>query len=105
MQMFEGGRESVNAAMERIRRDPRHRNQSLVEFEQRGRLAEHSPVPNPARIQERGSQPEDQAVEGGQIRRPMSGTIADQQLMFEQQQFCGGGAGAPWAQQLREGGE
>jgi hypothetical protein len=35
----------------------------------------------------------------------MSGTIADQQLMFEQQRFRGEGADATWAQQLREGGE
>jgi hypothetical protein len=76
-----------------------------VEFERRGRLHEHAPVPHPARIQEQGGQPEDQGIKGGQIRHPMSATIADQQLMFEQQRFCGGGADAPWAQQLRDGGK
>jgi Sensors of blue-light using FAD len=30
MQMLDGGRESVNAAMERIRRDPRHRNLRVI---------------------------------------------------------------------------
>jgi hypothetical protein len=47
---------------------------------------------DPARPQEQRAQPEDQAIEGGQIRRPMSGAIADQQLMFEQQRLCSEGA-------------
>jgi hypothetical protein len=79
-------------------------HQSLVEFEQRGRRDEHAALPNPARIQEQRGQPEDQAIDGGQIRRPLSGTIADQPLMFEQQRIRGEGAGAPSAQELREGG-
>jgi|SRR5258706_6187022 len=66
---------------------------------------ERAAFPDSARTQEQRGQPEDQAIEGGQIRRPTSRTIADQQLMFEQQRFCGDGACATWAQQLREGGE
>ncbi len=33
----------------------------------------------------------------------MSGSIANQYLMFEQKRLCGDGAYATWAEQLREG--
>ena len=66
---------------------------------------ERAAFPDSARTQEQRGQPEDQATVGDQIRRPMSRTIADQQLMFEQQRFCGDGVCAAGAQQLREGGK
>jgi hypothetical protein len=66
---------------------------------------ERAAYPDPARIQEQRGQPKDRVIEGGQIRRPMSGTIADKQLMFEQQRFRGESAGATRVQQLREGGK
>ena len=58
---------------------------------------------NPARAHEQRGQPEHEAIERGQIRRTLSGAIADEQLMLEQQGFCGDGAYATWAEQLREG--
>ena len=34
-----------------------------------------------------GRQPEPKAIEHGEIRRTLSGAIADQELMFEQERF------------------
>ena len=66
-------------------------------------LDERAELRNPARAHEQRGQSEHEAIEGGQIRRALSGAIADQQLMLEQQRFCGDGTYATRAEQLREG--
>ena len=52
-----------------------------------------------------GSQPEHKAIEHGEIRRTLSGAIADQELMFEQERFSCDLARASRAQEFREGHE
>ena len=64
----------------------------------------HHPRPYLTIPQEQRGQPEDQTVEGGQIRRPMPGTIADQQLMLEQLRLRGEGADATQTEELSNGG-
>ncbi|MCK7501136.1 MAG: hypothetical protein MZW92_71695 [Comamonadaceae bacterium] len=66
--------------------------QGLVELEQRGRLDERAQLRNPARIHEQRGQTEHDAIERGQIRCALSGSIADQKLMFEQKRLRGDGA-------------
>ena len=73
-----------------------------MELEQRCRLDERAKLRNPARAHEQGGQTEHEAIEGGQIRRTLPGSIADQQLMFEQKRFCGDGTYATRAEQFRE---
>src|ERR1700741_4761085 len=52
-----------------------------------------------------GSQPEHKAIEHGEIRRTLSGAIADQELMFEQERFSYDLARAARAEEFREGHE
>ena len=52
-----------------------------------------------------GSQPEHKAIEHGEIRRTLSGAIADQELMFEQERFSCDLARAARAEEFREGHE
>src|SRR5580693_7075298 len=52
-----------------------------------------------------GSQPEHKAIEHGEIRRTLSGEIADQELMFEQERFSCDLARAARAEEFREGHE
>ena len=52
-----------------------------------------------------GSQPEHKAIEHGEIRRTLSGAIADQELMFEQEQFSCDLARAARAEEFRKGHE
>ena len=52
-----------------------------------------------------GSQPEHKAIEHGEIRRTLSGAIADQELMFEQEGFSCDLARAARAEEFREGHE
>ncbi len=52
-----------------------------------------------------GSQPEHKAIEHGEIRRALSGAIADQELMFEQERFSCDLARAARAEEFREGHE
>jgi hypothetical protein len=54
---------------------------------------------------QRGSQPEHKAIEHGKIRRPLSGAIADQELMFEQERFSYDLARSARAEEFREGHE
>jgi hypothetical protein len=75
----------------------------LVELEQRGRLDEIAKLRNPARIHKQRTQTEYDPIERGQIRCSLSGSIADQKLMFEQKGLRGDGAYATWAEQLRDG--
>jgi hypothetical protein len=49
------------------------------------------------RAQEQGGKPEDDSIEGGEIRGALSAAITDQQLVFEEQRLCGEGSYAPWA--------
>ena len=57
------------------------------------------------RTHEQRGQAEDEAIELRQIRRTLSGAIADEQLVLQQQRLCGDGAYATRAEQLREGHE
>ena len=77
-------------------------DQGLVEFEQRCRLDERAQLRNPARAHEQRGQSEHDAIEGSEIRSALSGAIADQQLMLEQQRFRGDGADATGAEEFRE---
>jgi hypothetical protein len=52
-----------------------------------------------------GSQPEHKAIEHSEIRRTLSGAIADQELMFEQERFSCDLARAARAEEFREGHE
>src|ERR1700747_1031232 len=49
------------------------------------------------------SQPEHKAIEHGEIRRTLSGAIADQELMFEQERFSYDLARSARAEEFREG--
>jgi hypothetical protein len=52
---------------------------------------------------QRGSQPEHKAIEHREIRRTLSGAIADHKLMFEQERFSCDLAHAAWAEEFRKG--
>jgi hypothetical protein len=52
-----------------------------------------------------GSQPEHKAIEHGEIRRTLSGAIADQELMFEQERFSYDLARSARVEEFREGHE
>src|ERR1700751_3332738 len=52
-----------------------------------------------------GSQPEHKAIEHGEIQRTLSGAIADQELMFEQERFSYDLARSARAEAFREGHE
>ena len=54
---------------------------------------------------EQGGQPGGNAIERGQIRGALPAAIADQELMLEQQRFCGDGADANRTEECREGEE
>ena len=60
-------------------------HQGLVELEQRCRLDERAKLRNPPRAHEQRGEAEDEAIERGQIRRALPGSITDQKLMFEQE--------------------
>jgi len=78
-------------------------HQGPVEVEERRRLDERAKLRNPARAHEQRGQSEYEAIERGQIRRALPGSIADQKLMFEQKRLCGYGAYAAKPKQLRDG--
>jgi hypothetical protein len=44
-----------------------------------------------------GGEPEDNSIEGGEIRGALSTAITDQQLVFEEHRLCGEGSYAPRA--------
>jgi hypothetical protein len=54
---------------------------------------------------EEGGQPEHKAIERGEIRRTLSGAIADQELMLEQERLSCDPAHAARAEEFREGNE
>lgn len=54
-------------------------------------------------LTKRVCQSEHKSIERGQIRGALSGAIADQKLMLEQQRFRGDGADATRAEEFREG--
>jgi len=54
-----------------------------VEFEQGGRFDEHATLLDPAGAHEQRGEPEDKAIERGEIRGALSAAVTDQQLMFE----------------------
>ena len=76
---------------------------SLWNLNSVARLNERAALADPAWAQEQGGQPEDQAIEGGEIGRSTSGAIADQQLMSEKQGFRGEGTYPAGAQELGNG--
>ena len=74
-----------------------------MEFEQCGRLDERAAFADPARPQEQRAQPEDKAIEGGEIGRSTSAAITDQQLMLEQKGLRSEGTHATRTQELGNG--
>lgn len=70
-------------------------HQGLVELEQCCRLDERAKLRNPARAHEQRAQTKHRAIERGQIRRTLPGSITDQELMFEQMRFCSDGTYTP----------
>ena len=58
---------------------------------------------NPAGTHEQRGQPDKEAIERGQVRRALSGSITDQKLMLEQKRLCGDRSYTTWAEKLREG--
>src|SRR3984893_14754801 len=54
---------------------------------------------------EEGGQPEHKAIERSEIRRTLSGAIADQELMLEQERLSCDPAHAARAEEFREGNE
>jgi hypothetical protein len=56
-------------------------------------------------VHKEGSQPEHKAIEHGEIRRTLSGAIADQELMFEQERFSCNLARSARSEEFREGHE
>src|ERR1700676_2456167 len=78
-------------------------NQCAVELEQCCRLDQRAKLRNPARIHEQRGQSEHEAIERGQIRCALPGSITDQKLVFEQKRLCGDGAYAARAEQLCAG--
>src|ERR1700722_2280295 len=52
-------------------------------------------------VHKEGSQPEHKAIEHSEIRRTLSGAIADQELMFEQERFSCDLARAARAEEFR----
>jgi hypothetical protein len=78
-------------------------NQCAVELEQCCRLDQRAKLRNPARIHEQRGQSEHEAIERGEIRCALPGSIIDQKPMFEQKRLCGDGAYAARAEQLCAG--
>jgi hypothetical protein len=62
-------------------------DQGPVEFEQCGRLDDCAKLRNSPRSHKQRRHREHEAIDRGQIRRTFSGTIADEELVLEQQGF------------------
>lgn len=60
-------------------------------------------LPDAVRAQEQRGESPHEAIAGGQMRRAMSGAMADEQLLLEQQGLCGDGMSPAWAKKLGEG--
>ena len=80
-------------------------DQRFVELEQRGRLENRAQLRDATRADEDGGQSEHRAIERGEIRGALSGAIADQELMPEQQRLCCDPAHAARPEEFREGDE
>ena len=76
-----------------------------MELEQCGRAEDRGDFRDTAAAHEQRGQSEHKSVEAGQIRRALSGTINDHELMLEQQRFRSDGACATRAEELRDGDE
>ena len=72
-------------------------DQRLVELEQRRRLDEPAKFRNSARANQQRGESEHAAIERGEIRCPLSGSITDEQLMLQQQRLYGDSSRTPWA--------
>ena len=58
-------------------------DQRVMELEQCGRAEERRDSFDPALAHERGGETEHKAIEGGQVRGTLPGSIADQKLLFK----------------------
>jgi len=58
-------------------------DQCLVELKQRGRAQQGGNFLDATPVHKQRGEPEHEAIEGGQIRRPMPGTIANEQLVLQ----------------------
>jgi hypothetical protein len=76
-----------------------------MELEQCGWAEDRGDFCDTAVAHEERGQSEHKSVEAGQIRRALSGTIYDHELMLEEQRFCGDGASATGAEEFRDGDE
>ena len=76
-----------------------------MELEQCGWAEDRGDFFDTAATHEQRGQPEHKSVEAGQIRRALSGTIDDHELMLEQQRLCGDGANATPAEEFRDNDE
>jgi hypothetical protein len=71
-------------------------------LEQCGWAKDRGDFRDSAAAHEEHGQSDHKSVEAGQIRRALSGTIDDHELMLEQQRFCGDGASATRAEEFRD---
>ena len=76
-----------------------------MELEQCGWAEDRGDFRDTAAAYEQRGQSEHKSVEVGQIRRALSGTIDDHELMLEQQRFRSDGACATRAEEFRDGDE
>jgi len=88
-----GGEESAVLAL----------HQGRVEFEQCRRPDQRAKPRQPVRAHEQRREAENEAIDGGEIGRPLPGAIADEQLVLQQQGLRGDGADATGAKELRKG--
>jgi hypothetical protein len=73
-----------------------------VKLQQRCWLDERAKLRDPAPTHEQRGQAEYDAILCREIRSTLSGAIANEQLMLQQQRLCGNGTDATRAEQLRE---
>ena len=71
--------------------------------DQRGRLNNCGKLGDAAWAHKEGDQSEHKAIEGGQVRGTLSGAIADDDLLLEQQGFRGDGTHAAGGKEFCEG--
>jgi hypothetical protein len=58
-----------------------------MQSEQRGGSEEHSDAADPVRAQKQCPEPEQNALQDGEVRRPPPGTTENQELLLEQEVF------------------
>ena len=76
--------------------------QRSVESVQCCRLDDRAKLRDTPRIHEQRRDPEHKTIKRSEIGRSLSGSIANQQLMLENQGLCGDGAGTTRAEELYE---